>query len=150
MLLAPFFHDKKFNMRDNISVLTVAIIASCCFHVCSLTKPHVAVVGAGFGGWGAAKALCENGCRVTLLDVIPDPTGATPYLTPTGVYYLNSISYLSYCSDKRDHLFVATCCVYSEKNVNSNVDNRKTIRSRNKRFLDGLSQHKQPTEGTIT
>jgi hypothetical protein len=49
-----------------------------------LTKPHVTVVGAGFGGWGAVKALCENGCRVTLLDVLPDPTGATPYVTPTG------------------------------------------------------------------
>eukprot|EP00232_Nephroselmis_pyriformis_P016865 CAMPEP_0182883742 /NCGR_PEP_ID=MMETSP0034_2-20130328/18565_1 /TAXON_ID=156128 /ORGANISM="Nephroselmis pyriformis, Strain CCMP717" /LENGTH=570 /DNA_ID=CAMNT_0025016891 /DNA_START=57 /DNA_END=1769 /DNA_ORIENTATION=- len=47
-------------------------------------KPHVAVVGAGWGGWGAAKALCENGCKVTLLDGLPDPTGGTPYLTPTG------------------------------------------------------------------
>merc|ERR1719478_1873724 len=46
--------------------------------------PHVAVVGAGWGGWGAAKALVENGCKVTLLDALPDPTGATPYLTPTG------------------------------------------------------------------
>lgn len=53
----------------------------------SLTKPHVTVVGAGFGGWGAVKALCENGCRVTLLDVLPDPTGATPYVTPTGKLY---------------------------------------------------------------
>ena len=52
-----------------------------------LTKPHVTVVGAGFGGWGAVKALCENGCRVTLLDVLPDPTGATPYVTPTGKLY---------------------------------------------------------------
>mmetsp|Transcript_25013 Transcript_25013/g.41869 ORF Transcript_25013/g.41869 Transcript_25013/m.41869 type:complete len:594 (+) Transcript_25013:133-1914(+) len=47
-------------------------------------SPHVAVVGAGWGGWGAAKALCEAGCRVTLLDGLPDPTGASPYLTPTG------------------------------------------------------------------
>lgn len=47
-------------------------------------KPHIAVVGAGWGGWGAAKALCEAGARVTLLDGLPDPTGATPYLTPTG------------------------------------------------------------------
>lgn len=46
--------------------------------------PHVAIVGAGWGGWGAAKAAIENGCRVTLLDALPDPTGATPYLTPTG------------------------------------------------------------------
>jgi uncharacterized protein with NAD-binding domain and iron-sulfur cluster len=47
-------------------------------------KPHVAVVGAGWGGWAACKALVANGCRVTLLDSLPDPTGATPYLTPTG------------------------------------------------------------------
>ena len=44
--------------------------------------PHVAIVGAGWGGWGAAKALIENGCRVTLLDALHDPTGKTPYLTP--------------------------------------------------------------------
>ena len=41
-------------------------------------------MGAGWGGWGAAKALVENGCRVTLLDALPDPTGRTPYLTPSG------------------------------------------------------------------
>jgi NADPH-dependent 2,4-dienoyl-CoA reductase/sulfur reductase-like enzyme len=29
---------------------------------------HVVVVGAGWGGWGAAKALCEAGVRVTLVD----------------------------------------------------------------------------------
>ena len=46
--------------------------------------PHIAVVGAGWGGWGAAKALVENGCKVTLLDALPDPTGKTPYLTPSG------------------------------------------------------------------
>eukprot|EP00961_Rhodomonas_salina_P155880 2098950-Rhodomonas_salina.2 len=28
-------------------------------------KPKVAVVGAGWGGWAAAKALCENGCEVS-------------------------------------------------------------------------------------
>ena len=47
-------------------------------------KPHVAVVGAGWGGWGAAKSLAEAGCKVTLLDAIPDPTGATPYLSSSG------------------------------------------------------------------
>mmetsp|Transcript_21291 Transcript_21291/g.34131 ORF Transcript_21291/g.34131 Transcript_21291/m.34131 type:complete len:563 (+) Transcript_21291:108-1796(+) len=45
--------------------------------------PHVAVVGGGWGGLGAAKSLLENGCKVTLIDGI-DPTGKTPYLTPTG------------------------------------------------------------------
>merc|ERR1719453_39115 len=48
------------------------------------STPHIAVVGAGWGGWGAAKALVENGCKVTLLDALPDPTGKTPYLTPSG------------------------------------------------------------------
>lgn len=47
-------------------------------------RPHVAVVGGGWGGWGAAKALCEQGCRVTLIDALPDPTGATPTLSPSG------------------------------------------------------------------
>jgi len=47
-------------------------------------KPKIAVVGAGWGGWAAAKALCENGCEVTLLDGLPDPTGEQPYLTPSG------------------------------------------------------------------
>ena len=34
-------------------------------------KAKVAVVGAGWGGFGAAKALVEAGCEVTLLDGIP-------------------------------------------------------------------------------
>mmetsp|Transcript_20324 Transcript_20324/g.36511 ORF Transcript_20324/g.36511 Transcript_20324/m.36511 type:complete len:657 (-) Transcript_20324:98-2068(-) len=50
------------------------------------TKKYV-VVGGGWGGWGAAKALCESGIEnveVTMIDALPDPTGATPYLSPTG------------------------------------------------------------------
>jgi len=44
-----------------------------------------AVVGGGWGGWGAAKALCEaEGVEVTLLDALPDPTGKTPFLSKTG------------------------------------------------------------------
>ena len=39
---------------------------------------HVVVVGAGWAGWGAAKALCEAGVRVTLIDGMTDPTGRTP------------------------------------------------------------------------
>ena len=45
------------------------------------------VVGGGWGGWGAAKALCESGIDnidVTMIDALPDPTGKTPYLSPTG------------------------------------------------------------------
>jgi uncharacterized protein with NAD-binding domain and iron-sulfur cluster len=47
-------------------------------------KPHAVVIGAGFGGWGAAQALCEAGCRVTLLDTLADPSGTTPITTPSG------------------------------------------------------------------
>jgi len=43
--------------------------------------PRVAVVGAGWGGLGAAKALCENGCQVILIDG-NEIAGET--LTPTG------------------------------------------------------------------
>ena len=44
------------------------------------------VVGAGWGGWGAAKALCESGidADVTIIDALPDPTGCQPYLSKTG------------------------------------------------------------------
>ena len=34
----------------------------------SIRKKHVVVIGGGFGGFGAAKALAENGCKVTLVD----------------------------------------------------------------------------------
>jgi len=51
----------------------------------SLPKKFV-IVGAGWGGWGAAKALCESGvnAEVTIIDALPDPTGKTPYLSRTG------------------------------------------------------------------
>ena len=45
---------------------------------------HVVVVGAGWAGWGAAKALCEAGVRVTLIDGMSDPTGRTPDRTAGG------------------------------------------------------------------
>ena len=45
---------------------------------------HVVVVGAGWGGWGATKALCEAGVRVTLVDGMADPTGGTPDRTASG------------------------------------------------------------------
>jgi len=46
--------------------------------------PHVVVVGAGWGGWGASKSLLESGCRVTLLDTQEDPTGRTPMVNKNG------------------------------------------------------------------
>lgn len=45
---------------------------------------HVVVVGAGWAGFGAAKALCEGGCKVTMIDVIPDPTGTAEMMSATG------------------------------------------------------------------
>eukprot|EP00978_Attheya_sp_CCMP212_P009311 scaffold21992_cov46-Attheya_sp.AAC.1 len=50
------------------------------------SKKKYVVVGGGWGGWGAAKALCESGvdAEVILIDALPDPTGATPYLSKTG------------------------------------------------------------------
>ena len=37
------------------------------------------VIGGGWGGWGAAKALCESGVNadITLIDALPDPTGVS-------------------------------------------------------------------------
>lgn len=48
----------------------------------SKSETHIVVVGAGWAGWGAAKAACEAGARVTLLDALPDPR--VPYLSSTG------------------------------------------------------------------
>jgi uncharacterized protein with NAD-binding domain and iron-sulfur cluster len=64
-------------------------------------KIRFVVVGAGWAGWGAAKALCESSLSFTttvgeeqndsndileviLLDTLPDPTGRTPYTSTTG------------------------------------------------------------------
>jgi uncharacterized protein with NAD-binding domain and iron-sulfur cluster len=47
-------------------------------------KRKYVVIGAGWAGYGAAKALCESGADVTLIDTLPDPTGATPFLSSTG------------------------------------------------------------------
>lgn len=43
-------------------------------------KPRVVVVGGGWGGFGAAKALSENGCDVTLIDA----ASMAEMKTPTG------------------------------------------------------------------
>ena len=45
---------------------------------------HVVVVGAGWAGWGTAKALCEAGVRVTLIDGMVDPNGSEPITTQSG------------------------------------------------------------------
>ena len=62
-------------MRNNAMVGTVG----------SDQQPsHVVVVGGGWGGWGAAKALCEAGVRVTLIDGMADPSGREPITTSSG------------------------------------------------------------------
>lgn len=53
----------------------------------SMKKKKYVVVGGGWGGWGAAKALCEgmkDSAEVILIDALPDPTGRTPYLSKSG------------------------------------------------------------------
>ena len=47
-------------------------------------RSHVVVIGGGWGGWGAAKALCEAGVAVTLIDGVSDPSGSTPITTASG------------------------------------------------------------------
>ena len=49
-----------------------------------MSVSSVVVIGGGWAGWGAAKALCEAGVAVTLLDGQPDPTGSTPLTTASG------------------------------------------------------------------
>ena len=53
-------------------------------HRSTAGSSHVVVIGAGWGGWGAAKALCQAGVRVTLVDGLADPTGSTPLTTASG------------------------------------------------------------------
>ena len=51
------------------------------------TKKKYVVIGAGWGGWGAAKSLCESGIdnlEAIMIDALSDPTGKTPYLSPSG------------------------------------------------------------------
>jgi uncharacterized protein with NAD-binding domain and iron-sulfur cluster len=44
----------------------------------------IVVVGAGWAGWGAAKALSEANVKVILLDGLSDPTGRTKDVTESG------------------------------------------------------------------
>ena len=53
-------------------------------HRSTTGSSHVVVIGAGWGGWGAAKALCQAGVRVTLVDGLADPSGSTPLTTASG------------------------------------------------------------------
>ena len=53
-------------------------------HRSTTGSSHVVVIGAGWGGWGAAKALCQAGVRVTLVDGLADPSGSMPLTTASG------------------------------------------------------------------
>lgn len=46
-------------------------------------KKKYVIVGGGWGGWGAAKALCQSNvdCEVILIDALPDPTGVSTLMT---------------------------------------------------------------------
>ncbi len=55
--------------------------------VVTANKKKIVVVGGGWAGWGSVKTLCqcaEIDAHVILLDVQPDPTGKTPYLSKSG------------------------------------------------------------------
>lgn len=47
-------------------------------------QSNVVVIGGGWTGWGATKALCEAGVGVTLIDGLADPTGSQPITTKSG------------------------------------------------------------------
>ena len=73
----------KHRARPRARALTrVAASATASARANAISK--VVVIGAGWGGIGAAKSLCEAGADVTLVDVQDDPTGATPTLTKSG------------------------------------------------------------------
>lgn len=52
--------------------------------VVALQMKNIAVIGAGWAGWGAAKTLCEAGFNVTILDSLPDPAGLEITRTKSG------------------------------------------------------------------
>ena len=61
------------------------------------TRKKIVVVGAGWGGWGAAKALLEsNECEGILLDGLKDPTGKTGQKTASGKPFESYVLVLSY------------------------------------------------------
>ena len=48
--------------------------------------PHYVIIGAGWGGFGAAERLTSSvpNAKVTMLDALPSPGGELPYLSATG------------------------------------------------------------------
>jgi uncharacterized protein with NAD-binding domain and iron-sulfur cluster len=64
-----------------VHVMGVAMPDSAAASPCA---SHVVVVGAGWAGWGAAKALAQSGVAVTLIDGLADPSGSKPMTTASG------------------------------------------------------------------
>lgn len=52
----------------------------------SSDKKKYVVIGGGWAGWGAVKALCQSqiNADIILIDALPDPTGAAPYVSKSG------------------------------------------------------------------
>ena len=64
-------------------MLLPLLLLLCCSSAES--KAKVVVIGTGFAGYGAAKALCSQGCSVTLISDAADPLSKeVPYLTKSG------------------------------------------------------------------
>jgi NADPH-dependent 2,4-dienoyl-CoA reductase/sulfur reductase-like enzyme len=93
------------------------------------------VIGGGWGGWGAAKALCESGvdADITLLDALPDPTGVSLWIS----IYIESQYVLmprQWWNARLTHSLS-----FSLAGNTLSVKNRKTCGSWDTRLLDGLS-----------
>ena len=66
---------------------TVATLSTITTDLTVVKPKKYCVIGGGWGGWGAAKTLCQSAgadAHVILIDALPDPTGETPYLSKSG------------------------------------------------------------------
>jgi hypothetical protein len=76
---APLSTRRVLQLKSSVDVQQEAVVADEANNL-----PHVVVVGAGWGGWGATKALLESGCKVTLVDAQPDPSARNPATNKNG------------------------------------------------------------------
>jgi len=70
-------------MKYSLTILILLLLIS--LNISTVTK-RIIVVGSGWGGIGCAKTILEtqSNVEVILVDSLKDPTGFTPFLTPTG------------------------------------------------------------------